>query len=476
MRNEKTDHLYLQVAHQIEDMIEQDVLRIGDKLPSVRILSEEKGISMSTAFQAYYHLENKGLIEPRPKSGYYVRFTPKSFPDLPSCCEPPKKVKHASVGEIITEVFRDFSTQSQLNFAVAVPPMELLPAARLNKSLVQVMRDTEGNGLNYESVQGNVNLRTQIARMSLLWGGTITGDDVVTTTGCMDALTLCLSAVTKPGDTIAVESPSYHGILQLAESFSLKVLELPTNPVYGIELDYLKKALKQHKIKALVLIPNFNNPLGGCMPDQNKEELVKLLEKENIPLIEDDIYGEMHFGKSRPKTCKAYDESGMVLYCSSFSKSLAPGYRVGWTIPGKFKNQILQLKLNHTISSATLPQAAIAHFLEHGRYEHHLRNLRKTLHTQCLRYVQAIKQYFPEGTRVSRPQGGFVLWLELDKNVNTLDLFQQALKYNINISPGRIYTLQDRYYNCMRLTFAQPWSEKVEKGIRKLGELVKGMK
>lgn len=161
------------------------------------------------------------------------------------------------------------------------------------------MRDTEGNGLNYESVQGNVNLRTQIARMSLLWGGTITGDDVVTTTGCMDALTLCLSAVTKPGDTIAVESPSYHGILQLAESFSLKVLELPTNPVYGIELDYLKKALKQHKIKALVLIPNFNNPLGGCMPDQNKEELVKLLEKENIPLIEDDIYGEMHFGKSR---------------------------------------------------------------------------------------------------------------------------------------------------------------------------------
>jgi len=338
------------------------------------------------------------------------------------------------------------------------------------------MRNTNGSGLNYESIQGNLNLRNQIARMSLLWGGKITGDDVITTTGCMDAITLCLNAVTKPGDTIAVESPSYHGILQLAESFSLKVLELPTNPVYGVELDYLKKALKQYKIKALVLIPNFHNPLGSCMPEENKMELVKLLTSENIPLIEDDIYGEMHFGKSRPKTCKTCDESGMVLYCSSFSKSLAPGYRVGWTIPGNFKEKILQLKLNHTISSSTLPQAAIGHFLEHGRYEHHLRSLRKTLHTQCLRYVQAIKEYFPEGTRLSRPQGGFVLWLELDRNINTIDLFQLALKHHINISPGRMYTLQDRYYNCLRLTFAQPWSEKVEKGIKKLGELVKGMK
>jgi len=476
MKNGKSDHLYLQVANNIEGMIEQDVLKIGDKLPSVRILSEEQGISMSTAFQAYYHLENKGLIEPRPKSGYYVRFSPKSFPDLPTCCEPIKKIKHSSVGEIITEVFRDFDTESQLNFAVAVPPLELLPIAKLNKSLMYAMRNTNGSGLNYESIQGNLNLRNQIARMSLLWGGKITGDDVITTTGCMDAITLCLNAVTKPGDTIAVESPSYHGILQLAESFSLKVLELPTNPVYGVELDYLKKALKQYKIKALVLIPNFHNPLGSCMPEENKMELVKLLTSENIPLIEDDIYGEMHFGKSRPKTCKTCDESGMVLYCSSFSKSLAPGYRVGWTIPGNFKEKILQLKLNHTISSSTLPQAAIGHFLEHGRYEHHLRSLRKTLHTQCLRYVQAIKEYFPEGTRLSRPQGGFVLWLELDRNINTIDLFQLALKHHINISPGRMYTLQDRYYNCLRLTFAQPWSEKVEKGIKKLGELVKGMK
>jgi DNA-binding transcriptional MocR family regulator len=476
MRNGKTDHLYLQVAHRIEGMIEQEVLRIGDRLPSVRILSEEQGISLSTAFQAYYHLENKGLIEPRPKSGYYVRFSPKKFPELPTCCEPVKKVSTASVGEIITEVFRDFDRQSQLNFAVGSPPIELLPSARLNKSLIQVMRTMPDSGLDYEKVQGNETLRNQIARLSLLWDGQFNSDDVITTTGCMDAITLSLSAVTKPGDTIAVESPSYHGILQLAESFSLKVLELPTNPVYGIEMDYLNKALRQHKIKAFVLIPNFNNPLGGLMPDENKKELVQWLTAANIPLIEDDIYGDLHFGRSRPRTCKSFDTEGMVWYCSSFSKSLAPGYRVGWIIPGRQKEKILQLKLNHTISSASLPQAAIGHFLENGRYEHHLRHLRKKLHTQCLRYIQAIKEYFPEGTRVSRPQGGFVLWLELDRQVNTVDLFQKALKHHINIAPGRMYTLQDRYHNCLRLTFAQPWSDKVEKGIKKLGELVKGMK
>lgn len=463
------EHLYLQVADRIQAMIEKEVIRIGDKLPSVRSLSKEQGISMSTVFQAYYHLESKGYIEPRPKSGYYVRFSPRRLPELPSATRPVKKATEVNVSEMITEVFSHHGPDL-LRFSTASPSEPLLPSAKLAKSMIQALRETNG-GLIYENLQGNLTLRRQIARMSIQWGGSITEHDVVTTTGCMDALTLCLSATTQPGDVIALESPAYSGTFQLAESLGLKVLEVPTNPICGVDLDYLDKAIPKFKIKACVFVTNYSNPIGSVMPDKNKRELVRLVNKYDIPLIEDDIYADLYFGKLRPSSCKQYDRNGNVLLCNSFSKSLAPGYRVGWTVPGKYKERVLRLKLNHTISSATLPQAAIGHFLENGRYEHHMRNLRKMLHTQCLRYQQAVADYFPEDTCVTRPQGGYVLWLELNENINTIELYEQALRRKITFAPGRIFTLQDRYNNCMRISYSNPWSKTVDDGLKTLGKL-----
>lgn len=466
------EHLYLQVADRIQAMIEKEVMKTGDKLPSVRSLSKEQGISMSTVFQAYYHLESKGYIEPRPKSGYYVRFSPRRLPEMPKACRPVKKASEVNVGDMITEVFNHLNPDDVLRFNVAAPPEELLPAARLSKSLIQAMRALPAGGVNYENLQGNLQLRRQIARMNMHWGvTTFTEEDIVTTTGCMDALTLCLSATTQPGDVIALESPAYCGTFQLAESLGLKVLELPTNPVTGVDLEYLDKAIPKFKIKACIFVTNFSNPLGACMPDKNKRELVKLVNKYDIPLIEDDIYADLYFGKTRPSSCKQYDRYGNVLLCNSFSKSLAPGYRVGWTMPGKYKDKVLRLKLNHSVSSATLPQAAIAHFLENGRYEHHLRNLRKMLHTQCLRYQQAIAEYFPEDTCVTRPQGGYVLWLELNQAINTFELYDLAMKKKVSFAPGRIFSLQDRYNNCLRISHSHPWSKQMDDGLKTIGKL-----
>jgi DNA-binding transcriptional MocR family regulator len=212
------------------------------------------------------------------------------------------------------------------------------------------------------------------------------------------------------------------------------------------------------------------------MPDENKKQLVDMLAKKEIPLIEDDIYGEMYFGRNRPKTCKTYDKKGLVLHCSSFSKSLAPGYRIGWVIPGKFKEQVIRLKRMHTVATNTLSQAAIAHFLSNGRYELHLRHLRKALHTQSLRYIQAISEYFPDDTKMTRPQGGFALWIELNKKINTYKLHKRALKQNIGIAPGQIFSSQARFENCMRLSYGEPWSARIEEGIKTLGRLAKEMK
>jgi DNA-binding transcriptional MocR family regulator len=209
------------------------------------------------------------------------------------------------------------------------------------------------------------------------------------------------------------------------------------------------------------------------MPDAKKKQLVELLAKKEIPLIEDDIYGELFFGKTRPRTCKSYDRKGMVLQCGSFSKSLAPGYRIGYAIPGRFREKVVRLKRMNSVSTNTLAQAAIAHFLQNGRYELHLRHLRKALHTQCLRYAQAVSEFFPEDTKMTRPQGGFALWVEMNRKIDAFKLHKKALKHQIGIAPGQIFSSQGQFQNYFRISYGLPWSDQVEGGIKTLGDLVR---
>lgn len=472
----KQEHKYVEVADRIEALIEKQILKVGDKLPSVRQLSKEQGISVSTAFQAYYSLESKGLIEARPQSGYYVKFSKNHLLDLPKVSDPPDDAIPVSVDDMINNVYMDFNNEKIVNFSMGAPSVELLPIAKLNKAAMHALRESRTSCLHYEHVQGNLSLRRQIARQAFNWGGSPSEDDIVVTAGAVEAMSLCVKAITNPGDAVAIESPTYFAIFQVMESHGLKVVEIPTDPVTGIDLAYLEQAIPRFDIKACLFVNNFNNPLGSCMPDENKKKLVEMLAEKEIPLIEDDIYGELYFGKTRPKTCKTFDRKGLVLHCSSFSKSLAPGYRIGWTIPGRFKDRVISLKRMHTISTNSLTQAAVANFLSKGRFELHLRHLRKALHTQSLRYLQAISEYFPEDTRVTRPAGGFTLWIELNSKVNAYKLHKRALKHDIGIAPGQIFSSQGRFENCFRIGYGEPWSEKIARGLQTLGRLVHEMK
>lgn len=473
----ESEHIYLQVAGGVEKMIQDDVLKIGDKLPSVRLLSEEYGISMGTAFQAYYHLEGKGLIEARPKSGYYVRFSPRRLRDLPHIIQPDVLSHNVSVKEMIASFYSDIAPHNQktINFALAAPHVSLLPVNKLNKAVTHVLRNEADSIMNYGHTQGHHELRKQIARLSFNWGGKTKADDVLITSGCMEALTVCLRAVTQPGDVVAVESPNYFGIFQAIENLGLKVVEISSHPSTGLDIDCLKRTLKKRPVKACVVIPNFNNPLGGCMPDSNKKELVELLTQHDIPLIEDDIYGELYFGKNRPRTCKYYDKAGIVMHCSSFSKSLAPGYRLGWILPGRYMEKVKQLKRILSISSPGLTQAAVAHYLQHGRFEYHLKTLRTKLQSQMQRYMQGIVDYLPEDTKVSRPQGGVVLWVELNKKVDSFKLRTEAFKQQVSIMPGKVFSASCDYNNCIRISFGKPWDDQAEHGLRMLDKLIRKM-
>jgi DNA-binding transcriptional MocR family regulator len=467
----RSNFLYTEIVNGIAGQIRNGVLKAGDRLPSVRMLCQEHGISMNTAKRVFLELEAQSLIDSKPQSGYFVSNLPYQKLPLPEVSRPSPVAHNSEPDELINKVYANMGRTDLTLFSIAVPSGELLPLAKLQKEIIQATRALSAGGTAYDPLQGNVNLRRMIAIRSLAWGGNLHENDLITTNGGMNALSFCLMALGKPGDTVAIESPCYPGILQLAISLGLKVLELPTHPITGIELDALQKAIP--RINLCLLVPNYNTPLGSCMPDEHKKEVVELLNRHNIPLIEDDIYGDLYFGAQRPICCKSFDKKGNVLWCSSVSKTLAPGYRVGWVAPGKYKEKLLKLKLVHSISSGTIVQEAVGNFLKTGRYENHLRLLRRTLQNNYQNYVQAIAQYFPADTKTSSPQGGLALWVAFNKTIDTTELYDLAIKKQISIAPGRMFTLQNQFENCMRLCIGLPWSEEIQFKLKQLGNLAK---
>lgn len=465
------EFIYTEIAEGIASQIRNGVLKAGDKLPSVRMMCQEHQVSMNTAKRVFLELESLSLIESKPQSGYFVsRLMSVKLP-LPEVSRPSLIANNDEPDELISRVYENMGKKGLTFFSIGIPSGDLLPQAKLKKEIINATRELRDGGTEYEELQGNLKLRRMIAVRSLQWGGNLSENDLVTTNGGMNALSFCLMALGKPGDTIAIESPCYPGILQLANGLGLNVLELPTHPTTGIEIDALRKVIPQ--INLCLLIPNFNSPLGSCMPDENKKEIVKLLAEHSIPLIEDDVYGDLYFGSSRPKCCKSFDKEGNVLYCSSISKTLAPGYRVGWIAPGRYKDKIMKLKLLHSTSSISIVNEAVANFLKSGKYEKHLQQMRKALQSNYQNYVQVIADYFPEGTRTSRPQGGLSLWVEFDKKIRTTELYDLAIKQNISIAPGRMFTLQDQFENCMRLCIGLPWTDETRLCLQQVGNLAK---
>lgn len=467
----KKEALYQKIAKVIEDQIASNTLKFGDKLPSIRSIQKIYNVSINTARQAFLELESKSLIEPRPKSGYFVSKTSQRKFSLPSMAKLNISSQEQHPEDLIIRFFNTLSDKDITQFSLGIPDKNLLPTARLNKGIINAVRNLPDGGSNYEPVQGNVYLRRTVAKWTMVMEGKLTEDDIIITSGATNAIFLCLMAVTKPGDTVAVESPVYFGILQVIKSLGLKAIEIPTHPITGIDLEAVKKVLP--RINACCFVTNFSNPLGCMMPEEHKKELVTMLTQHNIPLIEDDLYGNLYFGTTRPKPCKAFDEAGIVMWCGSASKTLAPGYRVGWVAPGKYKDKIIRHKLLQTISTPTLYQEVLAEFMEHGRYDHHLHNFRNKIYANCLQFQHAIEDYFPDNTKISQPQGGFMLWLEIDKKIDTAVLYEAAIKQKIGFAPGRMFSQHNQYNNCMRLNFALEWNKKVDFDLKRLGNIVK---
>lgn len=473
---DKTVHLYERIAGEIRSQIERRILQPGNRLPSLRKLSRQKGVSISTALQAYMSLEDMGLVEARPQSGYYVRSRPRALPPEPAIRRfAPTPTEVVNVVSLVEDLINTYQYSDFVPLGAAMPAAELLPIGKISKLYASVSRTEMSMIARYEHPSGDAELRRLIALRAMDWGGTVAPDEVVITGAATEAINLCLRAVAKSGDTIAVESPGYFGILRVIEGLGMKALEIPTDPRSGIALESLEPIMRARAVQAVALVPNFSNPTGACMTEEAKARLATLAAECEIPIIEDDVYGDLYFsdvyGERRPRPVKAFDRDGWVMLCDSFSKTVSPGMRVGFVMPGRFFPAVYRLKISATLASPSLPQRVMARFLQTGGYEHQMRSLRKALARQMQKTIEAVGEYFPEGTKVTRPSGGLVVWVESPAGVDAIALHKAAMQEKISIAPGPVFSKTDAYHHHIRLNCGYPWSDRLENAIRTLGAI-----
>jgi DNA-binding transcriptional MocR family regulator len=474
---ESSDYLYRQVIDLISDNIESGALMPGDRLPSLRRMSNRVGVSIPTVRQAYVELERQRRVQSRPQSGFYVRGLATNELVRPT---PPfrRSAKPIPVigRSLMDRVYDGLYTPGVVPFGIANPCMVKPAAKALQRTMKRVMAHTQERSLAYAPTLGEAGLRRQIAYRYLdTVGGKIDPDNICITNGGQEALLLALQAVAGKGDVIAVESPTYHGLLELIDSLGMLAIEIETCPEEGITLSALRKTLEAHPVKVCMFSTTLSNPLGVSMPEEMRQELVEMLEAHGVVLIEDDVYGDLLFDGHRPKPAEFFSRSGSVMTCGSFSKTIAPGYRIGWLIAGKYIDQITQLKRSFSCSSGLLQQLTLSEFLATGDYDRYLKTLRPELQCNAERMSAVVAQHFPRQTRTSKPVGGCVLWLELPKKVDSEILFELAIEAGISIAPGLIFSPCNRYRNFIRLSFGHPWSEQIEESIEWLGHKVEAI-
>jgi DNA-binding transcriptional MocR family regulator len=465
--------LYRRVAGVLEAQIRQGTFRFGERIPSIRASRSLHRVSRTTVLQAYFWLESRGYIESRPQSGFYVRIPFSQLVPEPEFRPVTSIPRVVGLKDTISEILRRVDGPPMAPLGTAVPSHRLLPNKKLNQFIRAVIREVPHHSSRCEPAAGSESLRRQVARRSLAFGCNFSVRDIVITCGAMEALNLSLRAVTTPGGLVAIESPICYTILQAIESLGLRALEVPTHPRTGIDLDLLERAIKKYKIQACLIMTNCHNPLGFIMPDNRKRELVEVTAKHNVPIIEDDVFGELSYQFPRPRTAKAYDRKGLVLLCSSYSKFLGAGFRVGWVHAGRYARDVEQLKSLSTLATPNLPQLTIAKFLETTAYDRYLRHLSAVFAQQVQRFSLAIQNYFPEETRVSRPEGGFLLWVQLPAQANSTKLYRRAASENISILPGTIFSPSRRFDRHIRINCGNPWSEALDHSLRTLGKICK---
>ena len=436
--------LYERISQRLLEQIGAGTFSVGQKLPSVRRMSELFKVSVNTVMQSYRQLEAEGYLDIRPQSGVYVRRSDIHDIPEPDGSRYPLLPVEVSLSEQVLHYMELHADPDMIRLGIALPGPEVLPVDRVMATLRDVTRHHGLEVWDYMHPNGHALFTHHLARRSLSYQVPVTAEDIIVTSGAMEALSLALRSVSRPGDTVAVESPTYYGSLLLLETHQRKVVEVPTHPRYGISLTALEKVFRRGGVAACMVSANAQNPLGFTMSEERKQALVALSARYQVPLIENDVWGDTVY-QDGALPAKAFDKEGLVLYCNSFSKTLMPGLRIGWAAAGRFQKRFRELKQLSTITSTSISQIVMGRLLESGFYAQHQRDLRAHLSQQVEAMAAEVRRWFPEGTRLTRPTGGCVLWVRLPGKVDTVTLFQRAAAQGIHVFPGGVFSLENKH-------------------------------
>lgn len=464
--------LYEQVAALIERQIASGALTPGDRAPSVRVMARSAGVSVSTVNEAYLRLEQRGLLNARPRSGYYVAVPQRAA--LPVTRTPRGRRPRSVASEVVDTIMGSFGRADMVSLGSAVSAFAGRLNSRLNHLTRQVLREDPALPNSLAAPPGDAALRRAVAQRLALSGSPVDPEHVIITAGAMEAIVLSLRVLCRPGGTVLVESPTYFGMLQAIEHLGLRVVEVANRPDRGIDVDAVATVLERHKVDAALLMPNFNNPTGALTAAADKARLAALLAAAAVPVIEDDVYGDLYFGAERPRLLASADGAGSVISCGSVSKTIALGYRVGWAASAEYAGEIARAKFCTSVACPSLQQRVLARYFESGGYDRYLGQLRRELLIDRDRYRDAVVEHFPRGTRVSNPQGGMALWVQLPPHCDGLALFRHALAERIGIAPGLVFSAKAGYRNYVRLAIGAGWNGRIAGALRQLGALARG--
>ncbi len=465
--------IYEALTSQVISLIQEGTLRSGDRAPSIRQLARERGASAGTVVHAYELLQARGYLRARPRSGFYISDAWRSDDSHQRRSSPPRRPAKLDVSNLVFEVLEAMRSHDLVPLGSAFPGPDLFPLRQLAGEIGPSTRRLDAWRTVEDLPPGSEKLRRQIARRYLAAGVNVLPAEIVITAGALEALSLALQIVTQPGDIVLIESPSFYGCLQTIESLGRRALEVPTHPSFGVDVDEVEMLLDQQPVKACWFMTAFQNPLGATMTEAARGRLVRLLAMREIPLIEDSVYADLYLGDVRPRCSKAFDKHGLVLDCGSFSKSLAPGYRLGWVAAGRYAQSVSRRKMMTSVATSSPIQAVIGDYLGQGTYDRHLRRLRRELRARQKQFLQAMETYMPPGTKWTRPDGGYLLWAELGSGTDAIQLHRSALAHGISLAPGPIFSANKAFHHAIRLNYGHPFTPRTEGALKTLGRLIR---
>lgn len=465
---------YEQLAAELADEIKQGKWQQGDKLPSIRMLAAEYKLAKISIQHALHKLEKQGLIYAKPKAGFFVsaKSGNEEIQHKVTTAKAPKPVnmpdifldimEHSAAFDIVPQYGFEQKTSTAINY--------------LSRCLTRAQRQQiHSKSVYYSSPAGLKELREQIALHYARRGLTVSADDICITSGCQNSLYLSLQTTIKAGDTVAVESPAFYGILQLLQQLQCKVIEIPSSPTQGLGINLLTDAANKWQINACIVTPNFATPTGAKMPIENKQKLIALAQQYNFQIIEDDVYGDLGFSNTS-QPLKALDitseNNERVVLCGSFSKALSRDLRLGWVITNKHHKAITKAKLVQQLATSQTVQQAMYYYLSDGYFERHLNHYRRVLQNQKEQLLAALNQYWQFNFKYTVPDGGIALWVELPAHIDSLALYHQAIEHQIVITPGNLFTNSGAYSNYIRLSFAHEIKNERLVALKVLAKLI----